>query len=64
MKNARQNVQESLQHIKSAQCCINEALNSVEKQGNKQLIQNVESAVGNCENQIQNCLNNYKESEK
>lgn len=64
MKNAIQNVKESLKHVESAQNCINQALCTVEKHGNKELIEKVDTAVCNCVNQIRECVDNYTESPK
>lgn len=62
MKNARQNVQCSVDDLQKAKNSLDQALQSVEKQENKTRIQQTCDAVQSALTKAQDTINNYVES--
>ena len=59
--NAKQNFQDACSQLKTCQDSLNQALNSVEKQENKQQIQNTLNAVNSALQTANTALSNYRE---
>lgn len=64
MKNAKDNVQCSLNDLQKAKTSLHEALQSVEKPENKNRIQETCTAVESALTKAQDTLTNYVESNK
>ena len=60
-KNARQHVQDVCNQLQTAKGCLNKALTSVEKDENRQKIQNTLNAVDTALQTANTTLSNYKE---
>lgn len=63
-KNARQHVNDVYSQLQSAENCLNEALNTVEKPENKERIEKTLCSVQDALHCASSTLSNYVESEK
>lgn len=61
-KNAIKNVQSSLSDLKDAKACLEQAVSTVEKSSNKQMIEGSLDAVCNSIKEVECTIKNYKES--
>lgn len=60
-KNAKQHVQDVYHKLETSRTCLNEAMNTVEKEENKQEIQSTLNAVQSALQAATSTLSNYKE---
>ena len=60
-KNARQHVEDVYHKLQTSRTCLTEAVNTVEKEENRQQIQNTLNAVQSALQAATDTLSNYKE---
>lgn len=60
-KNAKQHVQDVYHKLETSRTCLNEAMNTVEKEENRQEIQSTLNAVQSALQAATSTLSNYKE---
>lgn len=61
MKNSKDELKEAFSQLQSAQCCLNHALKTVEKQNNKHQLENTMTFVQEAVYAASNALANYQD---